>query len=107
MKRMTPEQLKADLEELLPLHVKTVEVAGTTGRLVGLVLSPEYADIDDNTRQVQVWVLLAEKYGDDVAKDVEFVHTLTPEEHDELVRLTAEEDAEDAADPPPLVASGS
>ncbi len=107
MKRMTPEQLKADLEELLPQQKKNIEVTGTSGNLIGLVLSPDYADIEDHERQAQVWYLLAKRYGDGVANEVEFVFTLTPEEHEELVRLAAEEDAEDAAEPPPLVAAGS
>jgi hypothetical protein len=104
---MTPEQLKADLDALLPQRTKDIEVTGTSGNLMGLVLSPEYAEMEDHERQAQVWYLLAEKYGDDVASEVEFVFTLTPEEHEELVRLAAEEDAEDAAEPPPRVASGS
>ena len=107
MNSLTSEQLKADLEKLLPLHDKTIEVAGSAGHLVVLVLSPEYAEMGDNERQVQAWVLLAERYGDELAAEVEYVFTLTPEEHEELVRLAAEEDAEDAADPTPLVASGS
>ena len=41
MKRMTPEQLKADLEELLPQQKKNIEVTGTSGNLIGLVLSPD------------------------------------------------------------------
>lgn len=106
MNPLTPEQLKADLENLLPLHDKTIEVAGSAGHLVVLVLSPEYAEMGDNERQVQAWVLLAEQYGDERAAEVEFVHTLTPEEHAELVRLAEEEDAEDEVEPP-LAAAGS
>ncbi|MEY3210385.1 MAG: hypothetical protein RIT28_866 [Pseudomonadota bacterium] len=107
MTTLTPEQLKADLEKLLPLHDKSIEVAGSAGHLVVLVLSPEYAEMGDNDRQSQAWVLLADRYGDEAASEVEFVFTLTPEEHEELVRLAAEEDAEDLDDPPARVAAGS
>lgn len=72
---------------------------------MALVLSDEYTYVDDNKRQAQVWNLLAEKYGDDVALEVEFVFTLTPEEHEELKRATAKEDALD--EPRAQVAAGS
>lgn len=94
---LTAEQLEATLREMLPMKEMTVEVGKEAGGgLVGLVLSPEYADVEDHERQSQIWMLLAERYGDEVAYDVEFVHTLTPEEHTDLMRQAAEEDYEDA-----------
>lgn len=104
---MTPEQLKAGLEKLLPLREMKIEVGGTPGNLVAQVLSRDYAGVEDHVRQAQVWYLLAKEYGDGVANAVEFVFTLTPEEQDELVKQAAAEEEEEEEETPAVDASSS
>jgi len=64
------------------------------GKLVAIVVSPEYADIPDVDRQSQAWGLVLDNFSDAEAAQVSFVYTNTPEEKAQAeVEAAAEREA--------------
>ena len=76
---MLSEKRLCDL--LLRVPGATLVDAGREGtKLIGLVVSPDFANMEEHIRQELVWGLILDNLSDDEQGEVGFVFTNTPEE---------------------------
>lgn len=71
---MTADELKELLEKLPNVEAPVVQVQGQPPRLLAMVTSSSFADVDEAERQERVWAHLRAHRADD-APDVEFIFT--------------------------------
>jgi hypothetical protein len=80
---ITAAQVTSVLREQYPNSEIVFDPVGTTGRVSGLVVAKEFANLDFGARQEQIWSFLRERLGID-SLDISTVLAYSPDEYEEI-----------------------